>query len=283
MSPVQIQLFQFAEDQNHFENLTTFNIDGEIWFLAKDVWKLLDIKNVSDALSRLDNDEKSSIVISDRTSWNPNKSIINESWLYALVFRSTKPSAKLFRKWVTKEVIPSIRKTGAYWINRLETPNFVVRFNDNWDRTERWYFSVIWELFIRLYGQFERVWYQIPNKALNDKEIRPDVSVWRLFSDYLKKNHPEFSNKYKMYSHRFPNGTEYDCRQYQNEVLPTFIYFVDNIWIPEKWPWYFKDRDPLALEYIPKLLPPWKKLLKEKSLSDFNKKLKKWLEYNPKD
>jgi len=260
MSPAQIQLFQFEEDQKHFANLTTINIDGDIWFVAIDVCKLLEIQNATIAIQWLDEDEKLDYVL-HRSGQERNVKLISESGLYALIFKSRKESAKTFRKWVTKEVIPSIRKTWAYWINRLETPNFVVRFNDNWDRTERGYFSVISELFIRLYGQFERIWYQIPNKALNNKEIRPDNSVWRLFSDYLKKNHPEFSNKYKMYSHKFPNGTEFDCKQYENDVLPTFIYYVDNIWIPEKWTWYFKERDPLALQYIPKLLVPWKILV----------------------
>lgn len=65
---------------------------------------------------------------------NRQVNLISESGLYALIFKSNKPSAKQFRKWVTKEVIPSIRKKGSYGINRLETPNFIVRFNDNWDR-----------------------------------------------------------------------------------------------------------------------------------------------------
>lgn len=253
MSPVQIQLFQFEEEQNHFENLTTINIDWEIWFVASDVCKLLEIQNTSQAVSWLDEDEKLLYVL-DTSGQKRKVTLISESWLYTLVFKSKKQSSRLFRRWVTKEVIPSIRKTGSYWINRLETPNFVVRFNDNWDRTRKWYFSVISELFIRLYGQFERVWYTIPNKALDWKEIRPDTSVWILFSKYIKENHPDFINKYDMYSHRFQNGQEFECRQYENEVLPIFIHFVDNVWMPNNAHKYFKQRDELALEYLPKLL-----------------------------
>ena len=154
---MQLQIFKYQEDEDHLDNLTTIDINGEAWFIASEVCKLLDIKNSRDAVSTLDDDEKSSVAFTDGTSGNPNKTIISESGLYALVFKSKKPSAKKFRKWVTKEVIPAIRKTGSYGINRLETPNFVVRFNDNWDRTDKGFFSVISELFVRLYGKFENV------------------------------------------------------------------------------------------------------------------------------
>jgi hypothetical protein len=171
-----------------------------------------------------------------------------------LVFKSVKPSAKQFRKWVTKEVIPAIRKTGSFGINRLETPNFIVRFNDNWDRTERGHFSVISELFIRLYGRFENIGYKIPNKAFDGKEIRPDVSVGQRFAKFLRENHPHLSENHKMYWHKFPNGQEFEARQYTNDLLPIFIKFVDEIWMPECAQNYFKPRDPLALDYLPKLL-----------------------------
>jgi len=120
MSPAQIQLFQFEEDQKHFANLTTINIDGDIWFVAIDVCKLLEIQNATIAIQWLDEDEKLDYVL-HRSGQERNVKLISESGLYALIFKSRKESAKTFRKWVTKEVIPSIRKTWAYWINRLET------------------------------------------------------------------------------------------------------------------------------------------------------------------
>ena len=57
-----------------------------------------------------------------------------------------------------------------------------------------------------------------------------------------------------MYSHQFGNGYTRDAREYPNDVLPTFIKFVDDVWIPSKAKDYFKSRDPVALEYLPKLL-----------------------------
>lgn len=250
---MQLQIFKYENEESVLDDLTTVQIDDDVWFVASEVCKLLDIQNVPRAVSSLDDDEKQLYQI--RIAGQIRKvNIVSESGLYALVFQSKKPSAKQFRKWVTKEVIPSIRKTGAFGINRLETPNFVVRFNDNWDRTEKGYFSVISELFIRLYGRFEKVGYTIPNKAFTGKEIRPDVSVGLRFSKFLKINHSEHSDKFKMYKHKFPDGNEVDARQYENILLPIFIKFVDEIWIPECANDYFKERDPIALDYMPKLL-----------------------------
>ncbi|MCD8408621.1 hypothetical protein LNI96_11895 [Tenacibaculum dicentrarchi] len=250
---MQLQVFEYAEDEENFNNLTTIEIDGEIWFIASEVCKLLEIKNTSDAVSRLDDDERLTSVL-PIAGQNRNVNLISESGLYALVFKSKKPSAKKFRKWVTKEVIPAIRKTGTFGINRLETPNFVVRFNENWSNTDKGYFSVISELFVRLYGRFEHVGYQIPNKAFNGKEMRPDGSVGKTFANYLRENHPNFANDYKMYPHHFPSGLIIEARQYKNDLLPIFIKFVDDVWIMEKAQKYFKERDPIALDYLPKLI-----------------------------
>lgn len=251
---MQLAIFKYQEENtNSVNDFTTIEIDGEPWFIAADVCAMLDIQNVSQALSNLDDDEKLPYVL-DRSGQRRSVNLVNESGLYNLIFRSKKPSAKAFRKWVTKEVIPAIRKSGSFGINRLETPNFVVRFNDNWDRTERGHFSVISELFIRIYGRFEQVGYQIPNKAFDGKEIRPDVSVGRLFAQYLRDNHPEFTDTHKMYSHKFPNGMTVDARQYKNDLLPIFIKFIDDVWMPQCAAKYLGDRDKLALEFLPKLL-----------------------------
>lgn len=87
---------------------------GEPWFVAKDVCAVLELNNVSQALTRLDGDEKSSITLNDGTPGSPNKSIVSESGLYALVLASRKPEAHEFKRWVTHEVLPQIRRTGGY-------------------------------------------------------------------------------------------------------------------------------------------------------------------------
>lgn len=87
---------------------------GEPWFLAKDVCVILGIANYRDALTRLDDDEKDDVGITDTIGRVQQNSIINESGMYSLTMTSRKPEAKKFKKWVTSEVLPSIRKTGSY-------------------------------------------------------------------------------------------------------------------------------------------------------------------------
>lgn len=94
----------------------TVLVDGEPWFVSADVCEALDIGNVTMALRRLDDDEQalSSIEGIHSGAGNPTVNIINESGLYSLILGSRKPEAKRFKKWVTAEVLPAIRKTGAY-------------------------------------------------------------------------------------------------------------------------------------------------------------------------
>lgn len=88
---------------------------GEPWFVAKDVCDVLELSNVSQTLARrIDDDEKSSITLNDGTPGNPNRAIVSESGLYALVLASRKPEAHEFKRWVTHEVLPQIRRTGGY-------------------------------------------------------------------------------------------------------------------------------------------------------------------------
>ena len=76
--------------------------------------KALEINNNRDAISRLDDDEKNTVALTDGNRGNPNTTIINEPGLYTLVLGSRKPEAKAFRRWITHDVIPSLRKNGAY-------------------------------------------------------------------------------------------------------------------------------------------------------------------------
>ena len=87
---------------------------GEPWFVAKDVCDILELSNVGQALARLDEDEKNSIILNDGTPGSPNKAIVSEPGIYSLVLASRKPEAREFKRWVTHEVLPRIRRTGGY-------------------------------------------------------------------------------------------------------------------------------------------------------------------------
>ena len=87
-------------------------IDGEPWFVAADVCQSLEVGNPTMALRRLDADEKALITIEGLSRGNDSVNIVSESGLYSLILTSRKPEAKAFKRWITHEVIPSIRKHG---------------------------------------------------------------------------------------------------------------------------------------------------------------------------
>ena len=94
-------------------SVRTVIINEEPWFVAKDVCDALEIGNSRQAVSYLDDDEKG-VTTNDTLGGTQQVSIINESGLYSLILRSRKPEAKKFKKWVTEEVLPTIRKHGIY-------------------------------------------------------------------------------------------------------------------------------------------------------------------------
>ena len=96
------------------QQVRTVVIDGKPFFVAKDVCAILGISNHKDAVSRLDDDERDGVGITDPIGRQQQVSVVNESGLYHLIFQSRKPEAKAFRKWVTSEVLPSLRKSGKY-------------------------------------------------------------------------------------------------------------------------------------------------------------------------
>lgn len=89
--------------------------DSKPWICLKDICDILDIRNHRDVASRLDDDEKR-VSATATPGGEQKKLFVNESGVYAVIFTSNKPNAKAFRKWVTDEVLPSIRTTGSYEI-----------------------------------------------------------------------------------------------------------------------------------------------------------------------
>lgn len=85
--------------------------DNEPWFVAADVCRVLEIQNATQAVQRLDEDE---VTLCQTEGSHRPTNLVSESGLYALVIRSDKPAAKRFRKWITAEVLPTIRRTGRY-------------------------------------------------------------------------------------------------------------------------------------------------------------------------
>ena len=109
MNENEIQVWNYESSE-----IRTVQINGEPWFVLSDVCKVLELSSPHKVADRLENDERNQIPVTDSLGRYQNTAIINESGLYAVVLRSDKPQAKPFRKWVTSEVLPSIRKHGSY-------------------------------------------------------------------------------------------------------------------------------------------------------------------------
>ena len=105
----ELQNFNFSG-----QDVRIITINGEPWFVGKDVADILGYSNSRKALSDHVDDEDKGVTKSDTLGGNQNITIINESGLYSLILKSKKPEAKQFKRWVTSEVLPIIRKHGAY-------------------------------------------------------------------------------------------------------------------------------------------------------------------------
>ncbi len=105
----ELQIFSY-----HDTPLRTIEKDEELWWVLKDVCGVLGISNHSNVMARLDDDEKALRLLEDPNGKAQQTSIINEPGLYNVILRSDKPEAKDFKRWVTHEVLPSIRRTGSY-------------------------------------------------------------------------------------------------------------------------------------------------------------------------
>lgn len=122
MNDSNVRVFEHAD----FGCIRVEVIDGEPWFVAKDVCVALGIAKYRDAVSRLDPDERGSVLV-DTLGGAQETSTVSEPGFYKLVMRSRKPEAKAFQRWVTHEVLPSIRRTGGYMAARSdETPEEVM-------------------------------------------------------------------------------------------------------------------------------------------------------------
>ena len=108
---------------NNSAEVRTVMIDNEPWFVLVDVCKVLELSNPTVVASRLEPDERSKFNLGRQGE----TTVINESGLYSVILRSDKPQAKPFRKWVTSEVLPSIRKHGIYATEQiLDNPDFMI-------------------------------------------------------------------------------------------------------------------------------------------------------------
>lgn len=122
--------------------------DSEYYWVAGDVCKALNLNNITKALERVDKDDLTKSKVVDDLGREQNSYVINESGLYSLILTSEKEEAKTFKRWITKEVLPTLRKTGSYSLNNKDTYNYytsdliskdltnldIVRMDDNYNK-----------------------------------------------------------------------------------------------------------------------------------------------------
>ena len=125
----ELQIFKSHE----FGEIRTTIQNGEPWFVAADVCKALDITQNRNAVARLDDDEKG-VRLTDTLGGKQKLTVVNEAGLYSLVLGSRKPEAKAFKRWITHEVLPTIRRTGGY-VNSAEA--FIEHYLPNADESTR--------------------------------------------------------------------------------------------------------------------------------------------------
>lgn len=120
---MEITIFENAE----FGSIRTAEINNDIWFVGKDVAEALGYSNTSDAILKHVDEEDKGVAKCDTLGGVQNLTVINESGVYALVFGSKLPTAKAFKRWVTSEVLPSIRKKGGYiHTTEEDTPDVIM-------------------------------------------------------------------------------------------------------------------------------------------------------------
>ncbi len=123
----EIQIFKNDE----FGQVRTTTVNGEPWFVSKDVADILGYSNPRDAIFKHVDDEDKGVANFDTRGGRQTLSIINESGLYTLIIGSKLPTAKKFKHWVTSEVLPSIRKTGSYTVDPVQKQRLEVDLNNS--------------------------------------------------------------------------------------------------------------------------------------------------------
>ena len=123
----ELSIFNYGQNE-----VRTVQVNGEPWFVAKDVCAVLELKDHRTSINLLDEDERHTVPVTDALGRNQDTYIVNEPGLYSLILRSRKPEAKTFKRWITHEVLPTIRKTNGVYLSQqkaeeiLQDPDLII-------------------------------------------------------------------------------------------------------------------------------------------------------------
>lgn len=237
--------------------IRTVVIDWEIWFVAKDICDILEIKNPTDAISWLSDkmkmtlEGKESILGITEDVNTVRLLLISEPGMYKLVFKSRKPEAEKFSDRVVSQVLPTIRKTGSYGVTRHLSP-MMMRFSLNAKQNSTlWYRSMLNKMVELFALPLEHNWFELP------ANIIPDISTGILFNKYLKEKWYNPEDICKTYIHIYPDGREIaGVKQYPDSLYPLFTEWFQKEWLAKRCAAYLVERtDEYILPYLHNTFP----------------------------
>lgn len=227
----QLQVFNNAE----FGQVRTIVKNEEVWFVGKDVAEALGYSNTRDALTKhIDNEDRADVAIHDGRQ-NRSMIIINESGLYSLVFSSKLPSAKKFKHWVTREVLPSIRKTGSYSMKQQPVDDTKKLRSEAMLLNARTRQAKMWKELSQMttIKEYKEIAFAKAGNVLAGKEIfsLPEATEKTYSADEIGAILGVSANKIGRLANAHNLKTEqygklfYDKSKYSNKEVETFRYF----------------------------------------------------------
>lgn len=155
-------------------------------------------------------------------------------------------------QWLSPKFAVQVSRWVREWLTGGKKPTVLPyhlqRYMVNRDRVPPEYFSIYNELTIRLIAPLETQGYTLPDKMV------PDISNGRMFCQWLREVKGIDTDALPKYIHQYPDGRQVEAKLYPIDILPDFIRHFYDVWLPKRAMAYFKERDPAALPYLPKLL-----------------------------
>lgn len=227
-----LQVFKNTE----FGEIRTIQQGENILFVAADVCKALELGQVTNTVRRLDADEKALISIKGINNGNDKVNVVNEYGLYSLVLTSRKPEAKAFKRWITHEVIPAIRKTGAYSSSSSHTKEMLAeaKLNNSRARLAAEFRKIAERTEI---PEYKAICHQKAAEALTGAKLLPMQEVQRRtysateIGKQLGISAMKVGQLAKRYNLKTPEYGKYfyDKAKYSNKEVETFRYYENGI------------------------------------------------------
>ena len=235
-----LQIFK----NNDFGEIRVIELNGEPWFVGKDVAETLGYKDTSDALKRHVDDEDKGVGEIPTPGGNQNMKIINESGLYSLILSSKLSTAKKFKHWVTRDVLPSIRKTGTYSTkskdeSEIKYMNAQARLKNARAREAKIYLELADKIDIKEYKQ---IMYSKTTELLSgetliplpkiDKKTYSATEVGKMLGISANKV-GGLANAYNLKTDEYGINV-WDKAKYSDKQVPNFRYYENVIPVLEK-------------------------------------------------